>query len=137
MFSTTPFWLSTKGGYSVAKNSFQFSDVTSYLESLPGLNIQGFQLADLYSSYIRFVQIQYHVDLLKCTAQNRNVLKVIRSWLNLHTGGQGRYLHMWYQSPTTTNKGLSLIKTLSNFQLHPIMASPYPASIILSYPNTQ
>ncbi len=40
--STTPFWLSTKGCYSKAKPTSQFSDVMSYLESLPGLKTYDF-----------------------------------------------------------------------------------------------
>ncbi len=62
------------------------------------------------SSYIRFVYSQYHVDWLKCTEQNVNnqnltqvsqlyvhvsfCLTVIRSWLNLPTGGHGHLICM-------------------------------------------
>ncbi len=62
------------------------------------------------SSYIRSVYSQYHVDLLKCIEQNVNnqsltqvsqlyvhvsfCLKVIKSWLNLPTGGHGHMICM-------------------------------------------
>ncbi len=62
------------------------------------------------SSYIRFVYSQYHMDLLKCTQQNVNnqtlkqfsqlyvhvsfCVKVIRSRLNLPTGGHGHVICM-------------------------------------------
>ncbi len=60
------------------------------------------------SSHIRSVYSQCHVDILKCTEQNVKVsqlyvhvsfcLKVIRSWLNLPTGGHGPVLYMGYES---------------------------------------
>ncbi len=62
------------------------------------------------SSYIRYVYSQCHVDLLKCTEQNVNnqslpqvsqfyvyvsfCLRVIRSSLNLPTGGHGHVICM-------------------------------------------
>ncbi len=79
--------------------------------------------------YIRSVYSQYHVDLFKCIEQNVNnqslttlcscfhffCLKVIRSWINRHTGGHGHvicmcgYNQIKYSNPKARNKYNQLI----------------------------